>query len=56
MQFGISQKAFAIIDDSRIATHWVLEHSDERVFGVAGRPQSEDSVATQNLWLRGYYR
>lgn len=51
---GISEKAFAVMDDDRIATHWVMEHSDKMEFGVAGRPQSGDPVATQNLRPRGH--
>ncbi len=33
--------------DDCVATHWLLEHSDERAFGVSGRRQPEEPVATQ---------
>lgn len=32
---GLLEKAFTVMDDDRIATHWVLEHSNERAFGIA---------------------
>ena len=40
--------------DDRVATHWVLERSDERAFGLVGRLQSGDAVATQDIRLRGH--
>ncbi len=33
--------------DDRVATHWLLEHSDERAFRGAGRRQPGEPVATQ---------
>lgn len=42
------------MEDDRVASHWVLEHSDERAFGVSGRLQSGDPVVTHNIRLRGH--
>lgn len=47
------EKASAVMNDDRVATHWVLEHSEERTFDAFGRLQSGDSVATEYLRLRG---